>query len=90
MAGNLAARRPLAIAPNRGDLYAATRIARRSADARICRCAGVARRHIYTLACISPTLEAIANLALSFLLGTRRSAESEWLGKRTSHRYGAL
>src|SRR5215472_11430640 len=32
-------------------------------DAQICRCASVGNPYIYALACMSPTLEAIVNLA---------------------------
>ena len=38
-----------------------------------CRIAGVARPYIYALACMSPTLAAIANLSLSSLSEARRT-----------------
>ena len=55
MVGNLVAKVASRCRAEPGDLHNAPRMARRSADARICRIEGVAGPNIYALACVSPT-----------------------------------
>ena len=90
MVGNPAANVVVRCRAERGDLCARRR-ALRSANARICRCAGVAHPYIYALTCMPPTLVAIVDLSMSFLSEGAPNAESAprawvWPGSQCGRR----